>query len=163
MTSKVRIKMGPIEVDYEGSEEFLKEELVNLLTSVSKLYKESGMASAVLTPDSGGAGSGSGAAKTVQGTSATIAAKLGVDSGPDLVMAACARLTFVLRKQAFSRKEILEEMKTASGYYKKSYSNNLSTYLQGLVSDGKLLETSTDNYSLNSPTKSNLEERLARS
>lgn len=45
MTSKIRIKMGPIEVEYEGSENFLKEELPELLGTVSNLYKESGLQS----------------------------------------------------------------------------------------------------------------------
>jgi hypothetical protein len=35
MTSKIRIKLGAIEVEYEGSEQFLKEELPQLLTAVS--------------------------------------------------------------------------------------------------------------------------------
>jgi hypothetical protein len=42
MTSKIKIKMGAIEIDYEGSEEFLKEELPSLLKTVSDLYKSSG-------------------------------------------------------------------------------------------------------------------------
>ncbi len=36
MTSKIRIKLGPIEVEYEGSESFLKEELPYLLAAVAK-------------------------------------------------------------------------------------------------------------------------------
>lgn len=161
MTSKVRIKLGPIEIDYEGSEEFLKEELMNLVNSVSQLYKQSGLASPGGSGSAGGS-RGSDGLKTIQGTSTTIASTLGVKSGPDLVLAACARLTFVSNKETFSRKEILDEMKTASGYYKTSYRANLSQYLNSLVSDKKLLETSTDNYSLDSTTKSSLGERLAR-
>ena len=41
MTSKIRIKLGAIEVEYEGSEQFLKEELPQLLTAVSELYAKS--------------------------------------------------------------------------------------------------------------------------
>ena len=39
----MRIKMGPIEIDYEGSEDFLKQELPAILTAVSTLHKESGL------------------------------------------------------------------------------------------------------------------------
>ena len=45
MTSKIRIKMGFIEVEFEGSEQFLKEELPDLLTGVSQLHSKSSLAS----------------------------------------------------------------------------------------------------------------------
>ena len=38
MTSRIRIKMGTIEVDYEGSEEFLKNDLLGLLESIVTIY-----------------------------------------------------------------------------------------------------------------------------
>jgi hypothetical protein len=40
--SKIRIKLGDIEVEYEGAESFLKDELPALLNAVSKLHHESG-------------------------------------------------------------------------------------------------------------------------
>jgi len=40
-TSKIKIKLGAIEVEYEGSESFLKEELPQLLSAVSDLYAKS--------------------------------------------------------------------------------------------------------------------------
>ena len=50
MNSKIRIKLGPIEVEYEGSEAFLKEELPQLLTAVSDLYSKSNIAKEINLP-----------------------------------------------------------------------------------------------------------------
>lgn len=157
MTSKIRIKLGPIEVEYEGSESFLKEELPDLLAAVAKLHKESAAPAEALhappKPPSAGA---------VQGTTATIAAKLGVKSGPDLILAACARMTFVSGQASFTRKQITDEIKGATGYYKKTYLNNLTTYLQQLVKDQKLVESSTDTFALSVPTRTQVETQLAQ-
>ena len=56
MTSKIRIKLGPIEVEYEGTESFLKEELPQLLEAVANLYKQSGIPEMCLQPVAFGVG-----------------------------------------------------------------------------------------------------------
>jgi hypothetical protein len=86
MTSKLRIKMGPIEVEYEGSEEFLKQELPDLLRAVTTLYKDSGITEVQGDSPDGASATG------LQGTTATYAAKLGGGTGPELAIAAAARL-----------------------------------------------------------------------
>lgn len=159
MTSKIKIKMGAIEVEYEGSEQFLKEELPELLTAVSNLYK----ASAPLIEanhSATGSDSGSGKSTKVVGTTSTLAAALGGGSGPDLAMSAASRLTFALGKDKFSRKEILEEMKSASAYYKTSYSSNLTKIINGLVKDKKLMEPAKDTYSLSADSRKSLGAKL---
>lgn len=155
MTSKIKIKIGQIEVDYEGSEEFLKEELPELLTAVSNLYKQSGM------PLDNGEETGGGEKFTTQGTTGNFAAKLLSKSGHDLVTAAAARLTFAVGKESFSRKEILTEMQSAKAYYKASYSKNLSKYLNSLVKDGVLMEPSIDTYALSAASTKSLRAKLA--
>ncbi len=156
-TSKIKIKMGAIEIDYEGSEEFLKEELPSLLKAMSDLYKSS----APLIGFSGAAPINSSDSPKIQGTTATLAAKLGGGSGPDLMMSAAARLTFVLGKEKFHRADLLEEIKSASSYYKTSYSSNFSTLLNGLVKAGKLMEPSKDNYSISADSLKYMEAQLA--
>lgn len=157
MTSKIKIKMGAIEIDYEGSEEFLKEELPSLLKAVSDLYKSAPplVENERQNSDSSSAGS------KIQGTTATLAAKLGGGSGPDLTLCAAARLTFVVGKDKFHRKDILEEMKSASNYYNANYAKNLSTLLSGLVKAGKLMEPSKDNYSLSADSLKSIGAQLA--
>ena len=112
MSTKVKIKIGSVEVDFEGSEEFLKSELMKLVTSVSELSKESGM---VVHPDEPGL-LGQEEGKTIQWSTDTIASKLACKTGPDLVLAACAHLKFVIGKTSFKRLEILEDMQTATGF-----------------------------------------------
>lgn len=159
MESKIKIKMGPIEIEYEGSEAFLKEELPALLTAVSDLYKESGVTEPVEpAPAAAAAVSSTG---TIQATTGSIAAKLGAKSGTDLILAAAARLTLSLGLGSFSRSQITEEMKSASSYHKKTYVNNLTKYLNQLVKDGKLLETAKDTYALSASEKSSMEARIA--
>jgi endoglucanase Acf2 len=65
----------------------------------------------------------------VKGTVAAIAGQLSVKTGPDLIIAAAAKLTLVDGKDTFSRDELIAAMKTATSYYKKSDVNNLSSYL----------------------------------
>ena len=158
--SKIKIKMGPIEIEYEGSEKFLKDELPELLQAVSSLYKDSG-----ITLDNANTTEQPSATPTlkkgVQGTTSAIAGKLGCKSGSELIIAAAARLTFALDREIFSRQDILAEMKTASAYHKKTYVNNLSKYLNSLVKDQTLLETAKDTYALDAKTKHSLEAKLA--
>ena len=165
MTSKIRIKMGPIEIEYEGSETFLKVELPELLGAVSNLYKESGLCSkpSLETPEPISTG---GTEITqpppIEATTGSIAAKLQCKTGPDLVMAAAARLTFVLEKDKFTRDDLLEEMKTASAYYNKNYSGgNLTKYLSTLMKNGKINEPSKNTYSLTASTKTEIGAKIA--
>lgn len=157
MTSKIKIKLGPVEVEYEGGEEFLKKELPDLLSAISKLYKESGVTVSGLELGNQSGTSGG----TVVGTTGTIAAKLSVSSGSDLAIAAAVRLILGMGQGAFTRDQLLNEMKTASSYYNKNYSNNLSKTLNQLVKSGKFVETAKDTYSLSANCKSEQESRLA--
>src|ERR1051325_9492929 len=120
MTSKIKLKLGSIEVEYEGSEEFLKQELPTLLRGIIDLYRESGdsetkVSSSAKQAASKGEQSGSAHLDLSVGT---IASRLGVSTGPDLVVAACASLTFVKKQESFDRKAILNEMKHATAFYK---------------------------------------------
>jgi hypothetical protein len=165
-TSKIRIKLGAIEIEYEGSEVFLKEELPQLLSTVSDLYTKShaSLAPRSSDPDAEsdlpGVSTNGDAKPKLEATTGSIAAKLASKSGSDLVMAAAARLTFVLQLQTFSRQKIIDEMKTASAYYKSTYVNNLSKSLNVLVKDGKLNEPSQGNYALTAASLKELEQRL---
>jgi hypothetical protein len=52
-------------------------------------------------------------------------------------------------------------MKLATGYYKKSYMNNLSKYLVTLVKSGDLVQPSTNTYALSPAMRKSLEPVLA--
>jgi hypothetical protein len=67
----------------------------------------------------------------------------------------------VLGKETFSRKELLDEAKGATNYYKKSVSNNLSTTLKRLCESDEFTEHSTDKYALTASKRGELEKLLA--
>lgn len=166
-TSKIKIKLGAIEIEYEGSETFLKEELPQLLSAVSDLYTKSHTSLESQFSDRGtstnspmGANTNSTSKPKIEATTGSIAAKLNCRSGPELVMAAAARLTFVLQASTFSRQKIIDEMKTATAYNKASYLSNLTQSLNNLVKDGKLNEPSQGNYALTAASISDLEQRI---
>jgi hypothetical protein len=165
MTIKIRMKMGPIEIEYEGSENFLKEELPELLRAVSKLYKESGLTdksySKMTKPDDQTVTEKEQPAQ-LEATTGSIAAKLQCKTGPDLILAAASRLTFVLGKEKFTREDLIKEMKSASSYYKKTYSGgNLTKYLSNLLKKCKLNEPSQNNYSLSASEISEIGAKIA--
>ncbi|WP_440068573.1 hypothetical protein [Tenacibaculum discolor] len=163
--SRIKIKMGAIEVECEGSESFLKDELPELIKSVSEMYNNSNHS---LSADESVEMSSIDVSSQNQlngtlniGTTGSVAAKLSVKSGSELLIAAAARLTFGLAKSTFTRKEVLTEMKSATSYYKTSYGANLTKYLSSAVKDGKFLETSKGVYAIQATVSTSLKSRLA--
>lgn len=156
MESKIRVKLGAIEVEYEGSEAFLKQEFLGLLSKLSEFYRTNKISA---NEHAGRADSGLG--ERINLSTASVAAKLGCADGPDLLVAAGAHLTLSQHVEAFTRQQLLDQIKAAKAYYKKSYSNNLTKYLIGLVKGGKFNEPSTGTYSLAADTRKDLEARLA--
>ena len=157
MTSKIRIKVGITEIEFEGSEEYIKEEipgLVKLLNdfSLAKESDEDEASEKLPAKDP--------SKQTLKITTNTIATKLKAKTCAKLALAACAHLCFVKGADSYKRSNILSEMKLAANFYKKSYSNNLSGALKTLVSANKILETAQDTYALDANEKTNLEAML---
>ena len=158
--SKIRLKVGSVEVEFEGSEDYMKDQLPGLIELLCSNASNEGDAVSVedeLPP------SPDASTSKIQMTTNTIASKVGVKSGSDLIIAACAHLCLVKGHDTFTRKNMLAEMQTASNFYTKSYGNNLSKYLKTVVSDGKLIERSKDTYALAAAEKSKLESSLSDS
>ncbi|HBU96596.1 hypothetical protein [Thalassospira lucentensis] len=160
--SKIKIKMGAIEVEYEGTSEFLKEELPELLEAISILYRTVGEASessglAEVLPSGGGQPSSG----VIQGTTNTIATKLNVKSGPELIMAAAAQLTFVENKETFSTAMLREKIKEATQYVNKSILSNFASNKSKLIKSGNLSELSKDHFSIPMNVRNNIEAKIA--
>lgn len=155
MESKIRIKMGEVEVEYEGSESFLKRELSAILDAVSRLHDAKG------TKAGSGVSGASRGGKATIGTTASVAAKLGSKSGTDLMLAAAAKLVIGDGLAEFTSKQLHDEMKSATGYYKKSYTNNFTNYLGTLTKSQQLHEVSKGAFSLSQSVKTGLEKKLA--
>ena len=91
MTSKIRIRMGEVEIEYEGEEAFLKNGLLELLQSVSELHAGLAPTGEPAPPPASGVEAPIVKAEhQFQGSINTIAATLGVKKGPDLVVATLA-------------------------------------------------------------------------
>ena len=94
------------------------------------------------------------------GTLNNVAAKLDCKTGPELIVATAAFLTFGAKAmQRFGRKDLLDEMKMSS-YYKASFSSNMSTYLQKLVKRQKLYEVRKGVYQLPPACRDELQAKL---
>jgi hypothetical protein len=160
--SKIKIKLGPIEIEYKGSETFLKEELPQLLSAVSDLYAKShsSINDSPTNPIKDATSPDDLKKPPLEATTGSIAAKLNVKSGPELILAAAARLTLVLGTPKFSRQQISDEMKTATAYYKATYLSNLSMSIASLVKGKKLNEPTTGNYALTAASLKELEQRI---
>lgn len=165
MVSKIRIRVDDVEVEYEGTDDFLKQELPILLDKIHALAAPRKKAKARVDDDADGNGGGNvdnggGKGKDNIGTTSSLAADLQAKSGSDLALAAAARLTLGLGRQSFSRKDLLDEMRSASAYYAKSYSSNLTKTLNFLVKDKRFREVGKGTYSLSAETKKELEGKI---
>lgn len=152
--SKVKIKIGSVEVEYEGTHGYIAEGLPSLIARVIEL---SGNVQA--QPVSMPARQTRGI--PLSGTVSSIAAKLQCKTGPDLAIAGAAKLTFVDQQESFSRSSLLESMKSASAYYNGNYSGNLSRILIGLVKEGRLTEVATNQYAVTASERDKLQTQLA--
>ena len=159
MNSKIRIRLDNIEVEYEGEQEFLGTELLSLVEKVLALAPRQPVlrmdGQNKVGPMPNGESSGE------IGTLNTLAAKLKPDSGPDLILAAMYHLSKADGLPSASRQQVLDRMKSATGYYKTSYRSNLSNYLESLVKSDKIREAAVDTYVLNPSTAHELEKKVA--
>lgn len=161
--SKIKIRMGAIEIEYEGSTQFLKEEFLELVEAVSKLHK------ATHEPLSG-TGSVEAASKQpitvnvneakIVGSTNEIAKKLGGENGTQLIVAAAAKLFFVDGKSTFSNVELRKEMNSATSFVDKSMKSNFAANLKSAVLKDKLKETGTDTYSLPAKIEDDMRAKL---
>lgn len=161
MSCKFRIKLGPVEVEYEGNEEYKKEKLLELASEIMRIYESSEKKA---EGDSGahdkGTGKDAGKGTGVQLTTGNIASKLDLGKGKELLLASCAYLEFLAHKETYKRDDILAQAKTATGFYKTSHGANLTIYLKRLVSAHKLNEIAEGTYTMTDKVRNELKVKL---
>jgi hypothetical protein len=91
----------------------------------------------------------------------TIATIIGARSGRDLIMAAAGHLHFGQGKQTFNRHDLTAQMRSATGHFRSSYVNNLSSYLASLTRADRLRLSGNDTYALSNRERLDLEAKLA--
>lgn len=158
---RIRLRIGQLEVEYEGAPAFLEGELLGMMKKFVTFYKEHGGAIPAEPPIKHGAPHPTGSGSALDHSTNTIATLLGAKSGPDLILAAAAHYTLVLGKDRFTRRDLLGEMQTASSFYKATYNNNLTKYLERLVRADRLRLVAQDTYALSASEKQALEAKLA--
>lgn len=161
MTSaKIRIKVGSMELEYEGDPSFLTGGLDTLLTTMGdlagRLPEESAPASVIVKNATPPAPVGS-----FNFSTNTIAAHLDAKTGPELVICAMAQLELVQGKASSGRAEILAEMKSATTYYNANMNSNMSKNLSSLTKAKRINQIGADTYALGAAEKKKVEAKVA--
>jgi hypothetical protein len=151
--TKLVLKCGDIDVEYEGPEEFLKEELPKLIKAVAELR------SAGPARKQAPAGADTGGADTEASVS-TLAQRLSVSNGPELIMAAALSLARG-GVGSFTKKLLRDKIREAKTFYKATYSNNFDNYIAGLIKKGRLNHSGGNNYALPENEQTALEKKLS--
>lgn len=143
---KINIKVGALEINYEGPQAFAESGLLELFEQVSShkaqhLVEVQSEAATVPTEVHGGNSES-------KYSTTDFAVRIGAKSGTDLAMAAAYYLSLTLSMETFRRSDLLGAMRGAKQFYKTSYGGNLSKSLETLTKSGKLLNPGAETYSL---------------
>src|ERR1700691_2041655 len=112
MTSRIKIKVGDVEVEYEGAEGFLKSALPKLLKDIAGLLNQPQIGGENRSP----AGQKLGTPMSIT----TIAQKLNAEKLPDLILAGALSLT-LKGSTTLTRAAIRKEMRDAVGFWRGSF------------------------------------------
>ena len=167
--AKIRIKVGSMELEYEGDPSFLTGGIEALLTTMgglaSQVPEETPLpeVAAPVPPANGNGNSGGAPAGSGQFTFSTntIAAHLGAKGGPELVICAMAELELVQGKASSTRQEVIAEMKNATTYFKQTMVSNLTSSLSGLVKAKRINQIAKDTYALSATERKQVEAKVA--
>ena len=159
---KIRLKFGQSEIDYEGPLSFLQNDFSVFMKEMADFCKNHSIAMDIDLPASSEKALEqiSNENKKINLSTESIASRLQVKTGPELALAASIRLNLVKGKEEFSRQDILDEMRSAKAYYKKSMGSNMISYVAGLVKNQSLNEISSGIYALNAGKKVEMEKKL---
>jgi len=155
---QMKVKIGSIEVEINGPQDYVESQLrpfvkraLALLESEETIPKDK----AVPSPQSDMEKKHHGLGMN------TIAQRLDVNTGTDLVFAAVVGLHLEQEADVFSRAAILRNMRKATHYYKETHRKHLSEYLGTLLRSGKLIERSAGNYALHATAIDEVRGQLA--
>lgn len=166
MPTKLKIKMGHIEFEYEGDAVYDNDAVKDLFTHIEALMASaspSAFDNALLSDSSGEASSFAENGELATLAMNTVAARLGVKSGPDLVMAAAAKIQLCEGKTTFARRELLKAMQEATNYYNAGMAKNLSNFLKTLTTGRRLNSLAENKMALAAVEIGSMKAKLAES
>lgn len=160
---KIKLKCDSVELEYEGDSSFFDDKIQSILKVLFEFSQKSPLsanAGSVSIGDAPNEAGGETGGKQI-GIS-TVAAYLNVKTCPDLVLAALAQIEIIQGGSGATRDEVLAQMKTATGYFKKSMrGGNLSQAFETLTKAKKVNDNGGGRYSLSSAERKTLEAKLA--
>ena len=165
--ARIRIKVGQVEVEYEGEDNFLKGELLKTLKDVLEIQTKHPVAPTTADNSTIGptpAVSPSPGAGKIELSTDTIATLIKANTGPELAIAAAANLTFTQNKPVFTRQELIKEMRSSPSHFRDSHPGNMTKYLKSLTKSQdrlRLISKDNDTYALSNKEKQTLEAKLA--
>jgi hypothetical protein len=160
----IKVKLGNLEIEYQGAAEFLQDDLVRTVKGLLELQKEFPASTSIgtsTTPTMDQPGKTNNILGTFDHSTSTIATILSVNSGPELAKAAAAHIHFSKGDKTFSRQELIDAMRAAPAYFKETFVNNLSSSLKRLTRDDVLRIVGNDSFSLSAKAIAEIEPKLA--
>jgi hypothetical protein len=167
MPTKLKIKMGHIEFEYEGEAPYDTEAVKDLFTHLETLMGAAppGAFDTPPPPPSSNGVDPDASAPSDFGNLApnTVAARLNAKTGTDVAIAAGAHLQICLGKDTFNRDELRTNMQAQTNYYSAGMSGNLTKILKGLIASKRINSLANDQMSLSAGEIANLKAKLAQS
>ncbi|MFZ1679835.1 MAG: hypothetical protein WAT70_02350 [Rhizobiaceae bacterium] len=169
MTSaKIRIKVGSMELEYEGDHSFLTggievllETMGGLAAKVPEKIPQVIEAADQLPLVSGTSNNAAVVGGRYSFSTNTIAAHLEAKTAQELVICAMAQLELVQGKASSGRVAILTEMKNATTYYNENMRKNMTNALTRLTKSKRINQIATDSYALSANEKKKVEAKVA--
>lgn len=162
--AKIKVKVGDIEVEYEGDPGFLENGLNDLIGNLAEIHKtlpaKAKVATAAAASEGGESHVPQVQSQITLGT-ASIAARTSAKTGPDLAICAMAHLELAKGATSYPRKDILAEMKNATGYYTNSIGSNIGKSITTLLKAKRINEVGTGQFCLSATERKELETSLA--
>lgn len=162
MPTKLKIKMGHIEFEYEGDAAYDNEAVKDLFTHMESLMV-SAAPGAFDNPDHVLSGGGDTTPSTINLSIQSVCAHMKAKSGSEVAMAAAAHLQICEGKTSFTRKELLSGMQNANGYYNQAMSGNLTKILKGLIGSKRIMALSGEQMALSASELASAKAQLAQS
>jgi hypothetical protein len=165
MATKIHIRAGEVELTLESDNPLAVSDIKDFITQVQDAAQSLAPVIAAEVPSKPSPNGQADSLLLLQHTSPqlhvnSVADRVGAKSASELVIASAAYLQVVEGKQSFTRKELLDTMKSATSHYNQNMGSNLTASLKSLTTS-KLNQLANGTYSLKSHELSELRNKLA--
>lgn len=164
MATKIHLRAGEVELTLESDNPLAVSDIKDFIAQVQDLAQSLIPQSA--TPASHAPNAPNEAPLLIEHTSPqlhvnSVADRVGGKSASELAVAAASYLQIVSGKQSFTRKELLDTMKSATTFYSVNMGSNSSATLKSLITT-RFNQVANDTYSLRSHDLIELRAKLAQ-